>query len=49
MLIDMEDRVNSAVEILDRLIAFASLPGETNLDLIAYIRDYLADRASSPT
>ena len=39
MLIDMEDRVNSAVEILDRLIAFASLPGETNLDLIAYIRD----------
>jgi hypothetical protein len=43
MLIDMEDRVNSAVEILDRLIAFASLPGETNLDLIAYIRDYLAE------
>jgi hypothetical protein len=48
MLIDMEDRVNSAVEILDRLIAFVSLPGETNLDLIAYIRDYLAAAASSP-
>jgi acetylornithine deacetylase len=42
MLIDMEDRVNSAVEILDRLIAFESLPGQSNLDLIAYIRDYLA-------
>jgi acetylornithine deacetylase len=42
MLIDMEDRVNSAVAILDRLISFESLPGQSNLDLIAYIRDYLA-------
>ena len=42
MLLDMEDRVNSAVEILDRLIAFESLPGQSNLDLVAYIRDYLA-------
>ena len=43
MLIDMEDRVNSAVAILDRLIAFESLPGRSNLDLIAYIRDYLTE------
>jgi hypothetical protein len=35
MLIDMEDRVNSAVAILDRLVAFAGLPGQPNLDLIA--------------
>jgi acetylornithine deacetylase len=43
MLIDMEDRVNSAVAILDRLIAFESLPGQSNLDLIAYIRDHLTE------
>ncbi len=43
MLIDMEDRVNSAVAILDRLVAFAGLPGQPNLDLIAYVRDYLAE------
>jgi acetylornithine deacetylase len=42
MLLDMEDRVNSAVAVLDRLIAFESLPGQPNLDLIGYIRDYLA-------
>jgi acetylornithine deacetylase len=42
MLLDMEDRVNSAVAVLDRLIAFESLPGHPNLDLIGYIRDYLA-------
>jgi acetylornithine deacetylase len=42
MLPDMEDRVNSAVAILDRLVAFESLPGRPNLDLIAYVRDYLA-------
>lgn len=42
MLIDMEDRVNSAIEILERLVAFESLPGQSNLDLIAYVRDHLA-------
>jgi acetylornithine deacetylase len=42
MLLDMEDRVNSAVAVLDRLIAFESLPGQPNLDFIGYIRDYLA-------
>jgi acetylornithine deacetylase len=42
MLLDMQDSVNSAVAILDRLMAFRSLPGQPNLDLIAYIRDYLA-------
>jgi acetylornithine deacetylase len=42
-MIDMEDRVNSAVAILDRLVAFESLPGQSNLDLVAFVRDYLAD------
>ncbi len=43
MLIDMEDRVNSAIAILDRLVAFESLPGQPNLDLIAYVSDHLAE------
>lgn len=42
MLSDMSDRVNSAIAILDRLISFPSLPGKPNLDLIGYVRDYLA-------
>lgn len=42
MLPDMSDRVNSAIAILDRLVSFPSLPGKSNLQLIGYVREYLA-------
>jgi acetylornithine deacetylase len=35
--------MQSAIDILERLVAFASVSARSNLDLIQWIRDYLAD------
>ena len=36
--------MQSAIDILERLVAFASVSARSNLDLIQWIRDYLGDR-----
>ncbi len=36
-------RLEETIAVLERLVAFKSLPGETNLELIDYVKTYLAD------
>jgi len=37
-------RLEETISVLERLVAFATLPGETNLELVGYVNAYLADR-----
>lgn len=37
-------RLEETIAVLERLVAFESLPGDTNLDLVGYVNSYLADR-----
>jgi len=37
-------RLEETISVLKRLVAFKTLPGETNLDLVGYAKSYLADR-----
>jgi acetylornithine deacetylase len=37
-------RLAETIRVLERLVAFESLPGRPNLDLVGYLKDYLADK-----
>ncbi len=45
----MSDRVNDAIEILDRLVSFPSISARPNHDITGYIQDYLASHGIEAT
>ncbi len=39
----------NTIELLDRLVAFPTISATSNLDLLAFVRDYLAERGVAST